>query len=218
MAQTKSSILITGGNGSLGSAVALQLARSQPERYHLILTARKLTDSRTISTISALKDLNTSFEFQILDLSSLDNVHSFAANLRERISKNDIPPFTGGVVVLSAAMNTLSKDTRTKDSWSEVYGINVLAQILLIRELLPVLDGALVINIASSAHNIASVDYFSKERKKETAAANSTEKLGLADAMKRYGASKLWLIMAAYALQRRLDAVSVQHFPMTYLN
>lgn len=206
--QTKSTILVTGGNGSLGSAIASHIARSQPGKHHLILTARKLTDPRTISTSSLLKSLNTSFEFEILDLSSLDDVHSFTAKLRERMSKSEVPPFTGGGVVLSAAINTLAKDSRTKDGWNEVYGVNVLAQVLLVRELLPVSKGGLVVYVGSAAHAMATVDHFSNEVKVDFVAADLSETLGLGEAMKRYGASKLWGTMAMYALQRRLDAVS----------
>jgi len=108
--------------------------------------------------------------------------------------------------VLSAAMNTLTKDTRTQDGWNELYGINVLAQVLLVRELLPALDDGLVVNIASTAHSMATVDYFSSEMKAETIGGAIHETLGLGEAMKRYGASKLWGIMAMYALQRRLNA------------
>ncbi|KUJ21620.1 NAD(P)-binding protein [Mollisia scopiformis] len=204
--ETKSSIFITGGNGSLGSAIALQIARFRPKKYHLILTARKITDPRTINVSSTLKTLNASFEFQTLDLSSLDSIRSFAATIRERVSRNDIPRFSAGGMVLSAAMNTLLKDTKTKDGWNEIYGINVLAQILLIRELLPVLNGGLVINIASAAHAMAAANYFSNETKTEIGGEHAEENLGLGDAMKRYGASKLWVIMASHALQRRLDA------------
>lgn len=203
----KSTILITGGNGSLGSEIALQIAKSRPGKHHLILTARRFTDPRTITVSSALKSLNASFDFQTLDLSSLEDIHSFAANLKERIGKKEIPPFDSGGIVLSAAMNTQSKDDRTVDGWHSIYGINVLGSILLVRELLSVLGSALVINIASAAHSMGTVDHFSSETTGEAGGAAANEVLGLGETMKRYGASKLWAIMSFYALQRRLDTV-----------
>ena len=207
----ESTILITGGSGSLGSTIAIQIAKSQPGKHHLILTARKLDDARTIETSATLRTLNTSFEFLELDLSSLENVKSFAAKLRGRILTGEVPRFDGGGVVLSAAMLTFVKDSQTKDGWNEMYGINVLAQNLITRELLPVLGGALVVNITSTTHNIGTVDYFSGEinrKRKDTNNAREQETLGLGEAMKRYGSSKLLFVMSAYALQRRLDSVS----------
>lgn len=62
---------------------------------------------------------------------------AFAAGLIERVQKGELPGFDGGGVVLSAAMLTYVKDSRTKDGCNEMYGINVLAQDMLLRELLP---------------------------------------------------------------------------------
>ncbi|KAG0646326.1 Polyketide synthase [Hyphodiscus hymeniophilus] len=206
-----STILITGGSGSLGSAIAIQIAKSQPGKHHLILTARKPSDETTINTSAALRSLGASFEFQALDLSSLEHVKSFAAKLTERSKKGEVPPFDGGGVALSAAMLTYVKDSRTKDGWNEVYGINVLAQVLFMRELLPVLGGAMVIVIASATHAIGSVDYFLAETIENCKGADGTsqreqETFGLSEAMKRYGSSKLLFVMASYALQRRINA------------
>lgn len=211
--QPTSTILITGGNGSLGSAIAIQIAQSQPGKHHLVLTARKLEDVRTTSTSATLRTLNASYEFQALDLASLENVKSFAGKLSKRVQKGDVPSFDGGGVVLSAAMLTFVKNSRTKDGWNEVYGINVLAQVLLMRELLPVLNGATVISIASATHGIGNVEYFSAEKKNhgrivDGASEKALEMLGLGEAMKRYGSSKLLFVMSSYALQRRLNAVS----------
>ena len=110
-------------------------------------------------------------------------------------------------------MSTQVKNTRTQDGWSEMYGINVLAQLLLVRELLPILKNALVVNVASAAHSMGTVDYFSHEVKGGTGGENEQELLGLGETMKRYGASKLWGMMAFYALQQRLDAVR-SHLPL----
>lgn len=218
-----STILITGGNGSLGSAIAIQIAKSHYEKHHLVLTARKLDNDRTIETSAALRALNASFEFEVLDLSSLGNVTSFAAKLRKRVQKGELPKFDGGGAVLSAAMFTYVKDSRTKDGWNEMYGINVLAQVVL-RELLKDLSGALVVNITSTTHNIGSVDYFSEGKSGNgdgvvsgRVEKGAGERLGLGEAMKRYGSSKLLLVMSSYALQRRLDAVGPSsHFHETF--
>jgi NAD(P)-dependent dehydrogenase (short-subunit alcohol dehydrogenase family) len=126
--------------------------------------------------------------------------------LGERVLKGEIPPFAGGGVVLSAAMVTFIKHSRTKDGWNEVYGINVLAQVLLMRELLLKLGDATVVVIASATHGIGDVKYFSAGKPAD-GAKNKVETFGLGEAMKRYGSSKLLLIMSSYMLQRKLNAV-----------
>lgn len=78
----------------------------------------------------------------------------------------------------------------------------------------------MVVNVTSTTHNIASVDYFSGDKRQKASGVVSEgvgevaqDMLGLGDAMKRYGSSKLLFIMSFYALQRRLDAVSpCSHF------
>jgi NAD(P)-dependent dehydrogenase (short-subunit alcohol dehydrogenase family) len=213
MASTpRSTILITGGNGSLGSAIALEAEKGQPGKYHFLLTARRLGDPRTVRLFSALEALGASFEFQILDLSSLEKVKDFAKSVKTKLGKNEIPRFAGGGIVLSAAYSTYLKDSRTQDGWNDMYGINVLASILLIIELLPVLEDALVVNVGSSAHALGTIEYFAAESKfgpgNDAAEKKIEEKLAIGDALKRYGSTKLVLTMAGYALQRSLNTES----------
>lgn len=113
----------------------------------------------------------------------------------------------------SAATFTYLKDSRTEDGWNEMYAINVLAPILLCRELLPVLQGAIVVNVASMIHSKGVVDYFKNDDKGKgllhTNEGNNEQTLGLGEAMKQYGSCKLLLLMASYALQRQINNVSI---------
>jgi len=201
--QPTNTILITGGNGSLGSAIAVAITKSQPGKHHLVLTARSLTDAPTIQTSSTLSSLGASFEFQLLDLSSLENVRSFASTIIDKIARKELPPFAGGGIVHSAARSTYAKGGVTKDEWNDMYGVNVLAPILLEVSLLPVLDNALIVNVSSATHSLGVVNYFS-DNKKGTEYVDG-ETLGLVESMKRYGSCKLLVLMAGYALQRHVN-------------
>ncbi len=87
-----------------------------------------------------------------------------------------------------------------------MYTVNVLAPTLLMRGLLPVLlDVATVVNVGSAAHEIGRVDYFEG---KEEAGVKEGDKVGFMEGMKRYGSTKILTLMAGYAFQRRLFAVS----------
>jgi NAD(P)-dependent dehydrogenase (short-subunit alcohol dehydrogenase family) len=203
--QPTSTILITGGNGSLGSAIAVAITKSQPGKYHLLLTARSLTDAPTTQTSSTLSSLGASFEFQTLDLSSLENVRAFSASIIAKMARKEVLPFAGGGVIHSAARSTYAKGGVTKDGWNDMYGVNVLAPMLLEMSLLPVLDGALIVNVSSATHSLGVVNYFS-DNKKGTEYVDG-ETVGLAESLKRYGSCKLLVLMAGYALQRHLNTV-----------
>ena len=203
--QPTSTILITGGNGSLGTATAVAITKSQPGKHHLVLTARGLTDAPTTQTSSTLSSMGASFEFQLLDLSSLENVRAFARTTIDKIARKELPPFAGGGIVHSAARSTYAKGGVTKDGWNDMYGVNVLAPILLEMSLLPVLDGALIVNVSSASHSLGAVNYFS-DNKKGTEYVDG-ETVGLAESLKRYGSCKLLVLMAGYALQRHLNTV-----------
>jgi mannan polymerase II complex ANP1 subunit len=203
--QPTSTILITGGNGSLGSAIAVAITKSQPGKYHLVLTARSLTDVPTTQTSSTLSSLGASFEFQLLDLSSLENVRAFASTIIDKITRKELPPFAGGGIIHSAAKSTYAKGGVTKDGWNDMYGVNVLAPVFLEISLLTVLDGALIVNVSSATHSLGVVDYFSDNKKGTEYVAGET--VGLAESLKRYGSCKLLVLMAVYALQRHLNAV-----------
>lgn len=187
--------------------MAIQIAKLHDGRYHLVLAVRRQDDHYALSTAAALEKLHCSFEFRILDLSSLGNVKSFADGLQQSIRQYKIPSFSGGGIILSAAMFTWQRHSVTKDNWSEMYGVNVMAQMLLVRQLLPVLTGALIIPIISPMHEGGDANYFSTEEK-SLEMETKGETVSLSEGVKRYGSSKLVFLMSFYALRRRLSEVS----------
>src|SRR6202000_3267998 len=74
-------VLITGGNGVLGSHIAFDIAKAHPEVF-FILTARRPDDAQAESIAAQLRDKGiTAFEFLTLDLSSFALVKAFAAEV-----------------------------------------------------------------------------------------------------------------------------------------
>ena len=160
----QSTILITGGTGSLGSAVARTLETSYPGRFYLLLTCRNPSDEFATSLSEFLRSKNGAFSFEVLDLSDLGAVSAFTASVKSRIAKGELPGLVGGGLVCSAAYQTFFKGRKGKEGKDIMYTVNCLSEVLLMRGLLEVLlDGGTVVNIGSTAHEIGKVEYFEKQ-------------------------------------------------------
>jgi NAD(P)-dependent dehydrogenase (short-subunit alcohol dehydrogenase family) len=145
---TNSTIIITGGTGDLGSAIARSLATHYPGRFHMILTCCSTTIARAVSISNFLNSQNAAFSFELLDLSDLGDVKVFASRIKSKILAGEIPALIGGAIVNSAAFMTVLKDAKAKDGFDVVYTVNCLAPMLLVRSLLPeLLDGVTVLNV-----------------------------------------------------------------------
>ena len=203
-----STIIITGGTGALGSALARSLETSYLGQFHVLLTCRNTNDARAVTISEFLKSKNGSFSLEKLDLSDLKEVKSFAERIKLKVEASEIPGLAGGGIVNSAAYMTFIKDAKTKDGVDVMYTINCLAPALLVRCLLPVLmNGATVVNVGSEAHGIGRMEYF-EEQKERNRMVGEGEKVGFTEGMKRYGSSKLMAIMMGYAFQRQIYVVS----------
>lgn len=215
---TASTIIITGGTGALGSALARSLETLYPSRFHLVLTCRNTSDTRAEAISEFLSSKNGKFVLANLDLSDLKAVRAFAGDIKRKIDAGEIPSLVGGGVVNSAAYMTFVKDKRTKEGRDVMYTINSLAPALLARELLPVLIGkdgggsATVVNVGSDAAGFGRVEYF-EEQKEGLKGVKEGEKLGFMEGVKRYGSSKLLALMMGYAFQKQLYVVSFSSKP-----
>lgn len=207
-----STIIITGGTGSLGSSLARALETTYPGRFHLLLTCRNPGDEHAKAVSDFLESKNGSFALEKLDLSDLGGVERFVEGFKERVGKGGVPGLEGGGLVTSAAYQTFFKGRKGKGPVGKdvMYTVNCLAPTLLVRGLLPLLlDGATVVNVGSAAHEIGTAEYFEeKEAGEGNGEAKEGEKLAFMEGMKRYGSTKLLLLMLGYAFQRRLAIVS----------
>ncbi|KAF2103977.1 NAD(P)-binding protein [Rhizodiscina lignyota] len=192
-----SSIIITGASGSLGAAIALQLTALYPQKYHLILAARNISSSHSEALSQKLTAANAPYTWERVDLASFASISSFTNRIQLGLERGQVRPLHG--LVNSAAINNIPV-SKTEDGFDTIYETNVLAPVLLTKKLAPLMKGGVVVNITTVAHELGEAGYF-RERKSDLDKELGTE-LGLKDMLKKYGSSKLLLIMAGYSLQR----------------
>ncbi|KAK9415716.1 hypothetical protein SUNI508_10194 [Seiridium unicorne] len=152
----KGTIIVTGANGYLGSAIIRHIISSpELQAYHSIFVVRDRSAANTKLT-SALKQANekTSYEIVSLDLASLAVVREVAMTINERISAGIIPKIRA--LVLNAAFVEFETQTWAKGSGFDMaFVANYLGHWLLTVMLLGSMDpgsGRITI-VGSDAHN-----------------------------------------------------------------
>lgn len=152
MASIKGSILVTGANGGLGSAIANQIA-SQPEFavYHGLYTVRDENSKANLEY--ALADSSSHpHEILSLDLSNLDSVRQTAEAINLRVSKGDIHPIRA--LILNAGFQDFGSQAWTDDGLDRTFTANYLGHWLLTLLLLKSMNkefGRIVL-VGSQAH------------------------------------------------------------------
>lgn len=209
-------VLITGGNGALGSHIAFEIAKTHPEAF-LLLTARRENDSQADKISAQLNEKGVKeFEFLSLDLSSFASVKAFVAKVTEKVQQKTIPPIA--VQINCAAYSSFLMDEKTKDNFDPVYQTNVLSPFILTVSLL---KGAFqrsssgapqgrVINIASETVSMGKLDFFNTWGPTEKNPLGA--KLSIIEGLTRYGSSKLLADVVMYSLKEKLTAVSSDQF------
>ncbi|CAG8956084.1 hypothetical protein HYFRA_00011868 [Hymenoscyphus fraxineus] len=216
---TKGTIVLTGANGGLGSAIAQQIAFT-PEyaSYHGIYTVRN-------STTTSVFDSSTAHSHDVvsLDLSDLDSVRRTAEAINIRVSTGQIPPIRA--LILNAGFMGFSKQFWNKDGLDVTFCVNYLGHWLLTLLLLKSMDkeSGRIILISSQAHdphderNDQTKAFVDKKYQKilpdratfEAIAkgiwSSAHEDPSWRSGYRRYGASKLFLLMMMFELQQRMD-------------
>jgi mannan polymerase II complex ANP1 subunit len=204
-------VVITGGNGSLGSEIAIAIAKTQP-LAHILLAARDIRSDHVRDLTGRIRLIGPrSIEVVKVDLSSFNSVVSFSQNTVDRVHRKEIPPVT--VLINSAAVASYAADEVTPDGYDPVYQVNSIGPFLLTISLLEAFragngtpnGGARVINIGCSAISHGSLDYF--EREGDRARRPVGTRLNAKEGTMRFGSSKLIMSTAMYALRRSLVLV-----------
>jgi NAD(P)-dependent dehydrogenase (short-subunit alcohol dehydrogenase family) len=177
--------VVTGGNGGLGLAAALELA---VHGAHVIIGARNLqkADSACRSIESAVP--GASVEVVALDLGSLVSIANFAASVKKANPKLDLLFNNAGVMAL--------KEGVTTDGFETQFGTNHLGHFALTMHLLPVLLAApapRVVTTTSTARFTAGKYDLSNPHMR-----------GCYDPWQAYGMSKRANLQFAFELDRRL--------------
>jgi NAD(P)-dependent dehydrogenase (short-subunit alcohol dehydrogenase family) len=133
-------VLVTGGNRGLGRATAEALLR---EGHRVRITARSTAKlDEAVAALGALGEV----EGRTLDLGSLADVRRFSAELLEERPPLDALLNNAGVMQQSPTRRV------TADGFEETLGVNVIGPWLLTTSILPLLEGARVINVSSRLH------------------------------------------------------------------
>ncbi|KAG4440763.1 hypothetical protein IFR05_003750 [Cadophora sp. M221] len=220
----KGSVLITGANGGLGSAFAANFLTShQAKVYRGLFTVRNPSTARDLQAVIEKAPKDSKFEVLPLDLGSLENVRTLAADINERVANGTLEPIRA--LVLNAAYQDASAEalkpqTFTKDGYEMAFGANYLANFVFVLDILQSMDkqNGRIVFVSSWTHNAYDPQnntppiYKGEEFKTMFTSAEALSKGieytddGWASGMRRYGASKLLGVMWMYELQRRLDS------------
>ncbi|KAI1330782.1 hypothetical protein F5Y16DRAFT_343274 [Xylariaceae sp. FL0255] len=227
---TKDSVLVTGANGGLGTAILERIMKtpSLAKSYQGIYTVRKVETATAAK--AALKKADAAghkYELLSLDLSSLASTRKAAADINARVTSGALPPIRA--LILNAAWQEYDTHTMTDDGFDMTFEANYLCHYLLTLLLLKSMDkqnGRIVI-LGSWSHDVADkrnnvpgflsphvTEKYSQVFKEPL----NTEPLArgkwsLPDeepgsgnpGYRRYGASKLCQIMFMRELAKRID-------------
>lgn len=152
MTALKGSILLTGANGGLGTAI-VDAVVSRPELAgcHGIYTVR---DAATATALQGALGRNKSHGHDILslDLSDLESVRQTAATVNAKVSAGEIPRIRA--MILTAARREVQGQTRTESGLDITFACNYLGHWLLVLLLLQSMEpgsGRIVV-LSSAVH------------------------------------------------------------------
>ncbi|KAK8115448.1 short-chain dehydrogenase [Apiospora sp. TS-2023a] len=229
MSTQKGTILVTGANGGLGSAIVSRLL-SIPDlnAYHGIFTARNSDSAPALD--AALGSSNaTSHEKISLDLSRLGNVREVAAAINAKVEAGTIPPISA--IILNAGYEEYDTQRWNEDGLDMTFVVNYLGHWLLTLLLLQSMDRETgrIVWISSWSQNPEDPHHNLNESYKEekyktmittddlepiakgTWSATAEDKTLWMSAYRRYGASKMCGVSMIHELQRRLDKDPLLH-------
>ncbi|KAJ9367155.1 hypothetical protein DTO282E5_8198 [Paecilomyces variotii] len=146
----KGTIVLTGANGGIGSAIVSRiLASPELSSYYGIYTVRDTSSTHLAHQVS-----NTAHTYEALslDLSNLASVRAAAATINARVTAGEIPPIR--VLILNAGYHEMDAQRFTDDGFATVFAVNYLGHWLLTLLLLQSMDrenGRIVV-LGSKAH------------------------------------------------------------------
>lgn len=152
----KGTILVTGANGSLGSALVSRIV-SEPETaaYHGIYTVRNAEAAPALKSALQAGRLADSHSHDVvsLELTSLTSVRAVAATINGRVASGEIPPVRA--LVLNAGYLEFTTQTWTDDGFDMTFASNYLGHWLLALLLLQSMDSELgrIVVVGSESHD-----------------------------------------------------------------
>ena len=179
--------LVTGANSGMGKETALALAQMKAT---VVMVCRNKDKGEAARREISKESGNDSVDLLLSDLSSLAEVRTLAAEIRNRYGKLHVLVNNAGVFSFSG---------KTADGFETTFAVDYLAPFLLTNLLLELLKASApsrVVNVSSVAHFSGHID-LAAIAKKETPSGWGG-----------YSNSKLALVMFTYELARRLQGTA----------
>jgi NAD(P)-dependent dehydrogenase (short-subunit alcohol dehydrogenase family) len=122
----KTSVLLTGANGCLGTRTALQIASQHPTSHHLLLAVRDPADEFSGKLCEALDTLGNGVTYSLLSLKlgDLAKVREFVTKVMGMLDSMEVPPL--GAIINCAARIAYDAEPYTVDGFHPIYQINYL--------------------------------------------------------------------------------------------
>ncbi|KAF4456820.1 hypothetical protein F53441_1117 [Fusarium austroafricanum] len=156
MSSYKGTILITGANGGLGSAIVANIV-GKPElasNYTGVYTVRKAATATRLQNILRSAPQSHKHDVVDLDLDSLANVRTMAAEINRRVAAGDLPPIRA--LILNAGYQDHEDINMTEDGYETTWQVNFLVNQLLVLLLLQSMDKekGRILLIGSWSHDV----------------------------------------------------------------
>ncbi|HET6711881.1 SDR family NAD(P)-dependent oxidoreductase [Amycolatopsis sp.] len=214
MTEPAKTLLMTGASRGLGRAAAERLLRDRPDQLLLVLVRGAEAGHRLARHLAA-RTGNANVRAVPCDLGSLAEVRAAAETVRKLLDEREIPPLAG--VLANAGVQTASATKATTDGFEATFGINVLANYLLLRLLADRLEpGARVVITGSESHfgdfrhNMGLVPAPRWADPRSLAKPGTGPEAETVTAGRRaYSTSKLGVQYLVHALARRLPGIDV---------
>lgn len=199
------SVVVTGANTGIGFSTAKFLAGLQD--WHIVLACRN--EFKAQRAVSEIRDVRrySSVEYALLDLFSLNSVRRFSTQL----ATMRIPPITG-LILNAGGINMKAKSLEfTEDGFERTFQLNFLGHFLLANLLINhMLDASRIIFVSSDLHDPAATKMGKMQPPRYGPVRDLAYGTGTAAKLKpiaRYGTAKMYAMMAAYELDRRLHSM-----------
>ncbi|KAF3760402.1 NAD(P)-binding protein [Cryphonectria parasitica EP155] len=231
MAAPSHTILLTGANGGLGTAIVKAIVGNAKlsAQHHGLYTVRDPSTATSLRSTLRAASSSHSADVVSLDLSNLSSVRETAATINAKVAAGEIPRIRA--LILNAAHRDQQGQTQTGSGLDLAFAINYLGHWLLVLLLLKSMDrqSGRVVVLGSWVHDPLDdtnkvSGAFENEKWKKILADTSSEtvksiatgawspsedpskdRLNLGG-IRRYGASKLCIVMIIIELQRRLNS------------
>ena len=139
MSSKEGTILLTGANGALGTAIVSQvIQRPDLASNHAIYTVRRASNAPALSKTLSKAAPSRKHQTLDLDLGSLASVRKLAANVNEQVASGKIPPIRA--LILNAGYQDHTSLTMSDDGFEMTWQVNYLSNFLLVLLLLQSMD------------------------------------------------------------------------------